>query len=71
MRFLALLLLIGVIIWYFFLRKTPHKSKSNSLHEETMVKCCECQTYVSSKEAIYRKGKCFCSRECLIDKGEK
>lgn len=71
MRFLALLLLIGVVIWYFFLRKTPRESKSDSLPGETMVKCCKCQTYVSSREAIYHKGECFCSRECLIDKGEK
>lgn len=71
MRFLVLLLLIGVAVWYFFLRKPSHKSKSDNLLEETMVECCECQTYVSSKEAIYHKGKYFCSKECLTHKGDK
>ncbi|WP_257875419.1 PP0621 family protein [Helicobacter sp. 12S02232-10] len=70
MRFLIPLILIGVVIWYFFFRKTSRKSK-NSQDDELMVECCECGTYVSSKEAILSNGKYFCSRKCLNQKEKK
>ncbi|WP_257874535.1 PP0621 family protein [Helicobacter sp. 11S03491-1] len=65
MRFLILILIIGGIVWYFFLRKSPKKPKNN--HEaELMLECCECGTYVSSKEAISYNDKYFCSKKCLL-----
>ena len=33
--------------------------------EETLVECSRCSTYVVRKEAIFYKGKYYCSRECL------
>ena len=33
--------------------------------ENTLVECDRCSTYVVKKEAIFFKGKYYCSRECL------
>jgi len=33
--------------------------------EDTLVECSSCSTYVVKKEAIFYKGKYYCSKECL------
>ena len=33
--------------------------------ENTLVECSRCSTYVVKKEAIFYKGKPYCSKECL------
>ena len=47
--------------------KTPSESGSERENgdEETLVECAECSTYVVRKEAVFFKGKYYCSRECL------
>ncbi len=40
-------------------------SNDNSQDSETLVECSECSTYVVKKDAIYYKGKWYCSKECL------
>ncbi|PAF53281.1 hypothetical protein BKH42_06585 [Helicobacter sp. 13S00482-2] len=67
MRFLIVLLVIALIVWFFFFRKSPIDKKKypKNSQEETMVECCRCGTYVSSKEAIMVGKKYFCSKKCL------
>lgn len=64
---LIILLIVGV---YFFIRKIgskstqeTHSKKTN--HEEIMLECKKCGTYISSKEAIISNGEYYCSKECL------
>ena len=65
MKQLIALLLIGFLIWYFFIRGREKKPPISPQDEELMVQCCKCGTYVSSKECIVDKGEHFCSKECL------
>ena len=64
---LKLLLLIGIVvgIYVFFKKKALISSSSDNSHEEAMIPCAKCDTYVSAKEALKRDGKYYCSRECL------
>ncbi len=57
-----ILLLAAVIgaIYYFFIKKKPQLPKDS----ETMVECEKCGTFVSSKEAIIKNGRYYCSKEC-------
>ncbi|WP_457606904.1 PP0621 family protein [Nitratifractor sp.] len=41
------------------------EEKDTKEEEETLVECEKCSTYVVKKEAIFFKGKYYCSRECL------
>jgi len=45
--------------------KGEKKSREEEREEETMVECATCSTYVVKKEALFYKGKYYCSRECL------
>ncbi|EHI42835.1 LOW QUALITY PROTEIN: hypothetical protein OPAG_08665, partial [Rhodococcus opacus PD630] len=36
--------------------------------EDHMIVCSKCQTYVSSKDAIYSGAVAYCSETCLKDK---
>jgi len=49
-------------------RKKSDASDESEREEETLVECAECSTYVVKKEAIFFKGKYYCSRECLPGK---
>lgn len=64
MRLVVILVLIGALVWFFFLRKNPTK-QTKKPQEELMVECCKCGTYISSKEAIVVGKKYFCSKKCL------
>lgn len=64
MRLVVILVLIGALVWFFFLRKYPTK-QTKKPQEELMVECCKCGTYISSKEAIVVGKKYFCSKKCL------
>jgi uncharacterized protein len=46
-------------------RKEGAGGKSEAPDEETMVECHRCSTYVLKKEALFYKGRYYCSRECL------
>jgi len=43
-------------------KKTHTKDDSDS---EEMVECCECGTFISTKEAFIKSGKFYCSKECM------
>jgi len=45
--------------------KEQTSAKESSEEENTLVECSRCSTYVVKKEAIFLKGKYYCSRECL------
>jgi len=70
-----ILLLIAIIagVYHFFIKTKPAKQNSNNSakkdEEDIMVECEKCKTYVSSKEAIIKEGKFYCSKECagLVD----
>lgn len=64
MRLVVILVLIGALVWYFFLRKSSVK-QTKKPQEEVMVECSKCGTYISSKEAIVVGKKYFCSKKCL------
>ncbi len=57
-----ILLLAAVIggIYYFFIKKKPLPDKET----DVMVQCDKCGTYISSKEAIIKDGKYYCSKKC-------
>ena len=42
--------------------KTSNKDDNDS---EEMVECCECGTFVATKEAFIKNGKFYCSKECM------
>ena len=67
-----LILLVAIIyaIYHFFIKPKPIKEKKKSekqKDEDIMVECAKCKTYVSSKEAIIKNGKYYCSKECAKD----
>jgi len=43
---------------------SPEKREAGK-DEDTLVECSRCSTYVVKKEAIFYKGKYYCSKECL------
>ncbi len=57
-----ILILVGIIliIYILFFKKT----KDKSIESETMLECDKCGTYISSKEAVTKGDKHFCSSEC-------
>ncbi|WP_281951422.1 PP0621 family protein [Nitrosophilus kaiyonis] len=66
-----IIILIALIagVYYFFIKSKPieyktKKEKSKKDSEDIMVECEKCKTYVSSKEAIIKNGKYYCSKEC-------
>jgi len=40
-------------------------NKSYKIDGEELVECNHCSTYVIKKEAIFYKGRYYCSKECL------
>ena len=72
-KLLVIVLVIGAI-WYLFFRKPAKKTptdtgstgskKEDKKLEEIMVECAKCGTFVSSKEAIIKDGRYFCSKAC-------
>ncbi len=67
-------LILGAIIYavyvLFFKDKsissTSNKSsKKDDNDSEEMVECCECGTFVATKEAFIKNGKFYCSKECM------
>ncbi|WP_104712730.1 PP0621 family protein [Helicobacter cetorum] len=73
LRILAFLVIIW-IIWRLFFKKSVFKNTFNNKEQETreleekMIVCSKCQTYVSSKDAIYSGAIAYCSEACLNDK---
>ncbi len=67
-----LILLVAIIyaIFHFFIKPKPIQDKKTTKEEQDediMVECAKCKTYVSSKEAIIKNGKYYCSKECAKD----
>ncbi|TPI04748.1 prokaryotic metallothionein family protein [Helicobacter pylori] len=79
LRILIPLLIIVWVLWRLFLKQKPLKGNhkdSRSYTQQTpkeledhMIICSKCQTYVSSKDAIYSGAVAYCSETCLNDKG--
>ena len=57
-KILLLALVVGGV-YYFFIKKKPLPKET-----ETMVECEKCGTFVSTKEAIIKDGKYYCSKKC-------
>ncbi|NHA54919.1 prokaryotic metallothionein family protein [Helicobacter pylori] len=78
LRILIPLLIIAWILWRLFLKQKPLKDDPKDNHsytqqtpkelEDHMIVCSKCQTYVSSKDAIYSGAVAYCSETCLKDK---
>ncbi len=48
-------------------KKKDHLSEGEDkkkIEEDTLIECDKCGTYVTYKESIIVKGKCYCSKEC-------
>ena len=60
-----ILILVAIIagVYYFFIKAKPITHKK-SKDEDIMVECEACHTFVSSKEAIIKDGKYYCSKKC-------
>jgi len=66
------ILLLGVIIfgiYYFFIKQKPtitnsKKEADKKEADDILVECQKCGTFVSTKEAIIKDGKYYCSKEC-------
>ncbi|GAA9550933.1 PP0621 family protein [Helicobacter pylori] len=77
LRILIPLLIIVWVLWRLFLKQKPLKGNHKDSHsytqqkelEDHMIVCSKCQTYVSSKDAIYSGAVAYCSETCLNDKG--
>ncbi len=75
LRILIPLLIIAWILWRLFLKQKPNKDNHSYTQqtpkelEDHMIVCSKCQTYVSSKDAIYSGAVAYCSETCLNDKG--
>ena len=41
------------------------KIEDDDIDDDTLVECETCSTYVVKKEALFYKGKYYCSKECL------
>ncbi len=78
LRILIPLLIIVWVLWRLFLKQKPLKGNHKDSHsytqqapkelEDHMIVCSKCQTYVSSKDAIYSGAVAYCSETCLKDK---
>lgn len=49
-------------------KETARNGDEELEEEETLVECSKCSTYVVKKEAIFYRGKYYCSAECLPQK---
>ncbi len=62
-----LLLLAAIVagVYYLFIKPKPTLKRPDKRgEEEELVECAKCKTFVSSKEAIIKDGKYYCSKEC-------
>lgn len=71
---LLILAIVIYLIYNFFVKEKPIKNQQTDRKkdqkkedEDLMVECEKCKTYVSSKEAIIKNGKFYCSKECAND----
>ncbi len=77
LKILVLLIIIYIIYLIFFKPQTlsvkkernfkpknPFKRKEKKEDTEIMVECEKCGIFISSKEAIIKDGKYYCSKEC-------
>ena len=69
-KLLVLILVLVVVYYIFFSKSSKKKRKANSekrkkeINSENMIACAKCGVYVSTKEAIIKDGKYYCSNEC-------
>ena len=70
---LKLMLMAAVLLGLYKMAggKLPFASKTHDIAAkeeddgDTLVECSRCGTYVVKKEAIFFRGRYYCSRECL------
>ncbi|MDD2828586.1 MAG: PP0621 family protein [Sulfuricurvum sp.] len=68
LKFLLFIALITTVYYMFFAKtKSISSPKNDASTDEAMIPCTQCGTYVQTKEALMRSGKCYCSVECLKD----
>lgn len=61
------LIIMGAVIYgvyFIFFKKPDMIKKSKKDDSETVVECQECGVYISMKEAVFKDGKNYCSKEC-------
>ncbi|MDR2790564.1 MAG: hypothetical protein LBB59_06280 [Campylobacteraceae bacterium] len=63
-KIILILVLIYIAYILFFGKKRGQKEEKNSLHEELMVECAACGTFVAMSEAVRKEGQYFCSQTC-------
>lgn len=67
------LIFLGIIIFIIYIiaskKLRNNSSNKDSIDKIEMIECSVCKTYVTNEEAITKKGKVFCSYQCL-QKGE-
>jgi uncharacterized protein len=51
-------------VYFIFFKKPDMIKKSKKDDSETVVECQECGVYISMKEAVFKDGKEYCSKEC-------
>ncbi len=61
---LLLLGVVGYVIYILFFKKGGITNRIDQEESETMVECAECSVYISTKDAIIKDGKYYCSKEC-------
>jgi uncharacterized protein len=69
-KFIILAVIIYIIYLTFFKKESvvarkEHKPRAKKEEDsEIMVECVKCGVFISSKEAIIKDGKYYCSKEC-------
>lgn len=72
-KLLVIALVIGAVYYLFFRKPTKKREETTTDSsskqqdkklDDVMVECAKCGTFVSSKEAIIKDGRYFCSKEC-------
>ena len=63
---LAMLAVVGYVIYFFFFREGGFSKKIDKEDSETMVECSKCNMYISVDETIIKDGKHYCSDECAL-----
>ena len=66
---IALIALIGYVIYVKFFKKRSEKPKQEDTRfkksgDTIMIACDKCGTFIGSEESIAKDGKFYCSKEC-------
>ena len=64
LKILLFAIVVGAVYLFFIKERTASEPSSKKEDEEVMVECSKCKTFISTKEAIIKDGKYYCSKEC-------